>query len=134
MRPSLENFEGSLEIRPDIGVRAVECGSARNNDIVMVGPRGDRRDFPNGGLEPAPDAVSFDRIAELLGHRETEARAGNLLCKALHLPPPLGFDQARRHGSAHAAANGEKLGAGLECGERWNGACPPRLRSLRPAH
>ena len=81
-------------------------GKPGHDDIVeaVLGFAG--RDLRNCSLQPAPDAVSDDGPAELLGHGEAEpgsaARGGLLAAR-------LGFEQANRHGGSIAAAHSKKF-------------------------
>lgn len=92
MPRSPENFESFFEIAADVGIWPVECSSARDNDVIVIGFGDARRNFADRGLQTPPDAVACHRVAELLRHRKAETGAVDGLGRVPAPPPAL--DQA----------------------------------------
>lgn len=87
--------------------RAVERGMAGDNDVVTGGARMVAGGRCERGLQPPPNPVADDGIADLFRNGEAKARRAPVVRSR----PLAHFDQECGRRGASAASNGEELRA-----------------------
>lgn len=71
----IQNFaQRALQIGADLFERPDFGGLARDDDVVEVSGNFSRRGSGDSSLEPTANAISGNRVAKFLGHREAETR------------------------------------------------------------
>jgi hypothetical protein len=106
-------LERSHEIRYQHMEWRVERGTARDQGIVEIVFGVDHLHVSDRRLKTPPDAISLDRVANLLRHRKAEPRAIRALRAIFDAAPP-GFKHERRHCPARTLTDLLKIGAVFE--------------------
>jgi hypothetical protein len=108
----------SANVVDDQSETPIVCRLARDDDVVESGEREIAR-LRDGGAKPAPDAISDNGTAELLGHGVADAGCGG--ARRMSRGTSLSFDRTGSRSGAKAATDGEKIGSRFDRWKRGDG-------------
>ena len=91
-RLAMDPVESRFQIGFQVRKRMVEGLKARNDHVIVRAFRMVGDEFGQSGLETAANAISNDRVPDLLGDREAEARSAAVIAWV----PRLAFQYERR--------------------------------------
>ncbi len=126
LRSVMHAMESVFKLFLEIGKRARQRRRPCDKNIVVSGLRARGGNQVYGGLQPAANPVADDRVADLLGDREAEARrqrcgGGRRSCRrrtrvngGIGGRPGLRLQHERCRRPARTTSNAQELGAFLE--------------------
>jgi len=110
-----------VEFPDQVPERQLQRRPASNQDIIVAAAQALRARKPHQFAQPAPDAVSFDGVADLPRHCEADARA-----VLVHAPPRLQYEPVA--GGPYSSGGSAKVRSALQpihVEQRLNGKVAP---------